>query len=349
MVVPFSRQLVNGLSLMLFLGGANATAGAEENAADEYRKAFKALPDEAKLAPAEKEIWRSWSTAVADEATQVFLQKCSVALDGLHRGAGMKQCNWETGKPNKENGPDFRDTYPPQARELAKAGMLRFRFRMLKGEQKAALDDILAVFALARHLNSDRDHIANLVAVAIENTAYGILARDLLQIKDRAVLGETLKRWEQLPQSLPLSKSYKRDSDAQEASMKKLNLSDEDIATVKKLNAEIIKTFALPPDQIKPAIAELDKRIEQLPISLQLMVTPPGKLWRVEAIANTYQQLFRTAIAVAADGPEQVKQFKDPYGKGPFEYRKTPTGFELKGSIKDGRGEPVTLVIGEPE
>jgi hypothetical protein len=55
--------------------------------------------------------------------------------------------------------------------------------------------------------------------------------------------------------------------------------------------------------------------------------------------------LFRAAVAVALDGPDQLKRFSDPFGSGPFEYRPVGKGFELKSKLIF-RGQPVTLTAG---
>jgi hypothetical protein len=56
--------------------------------------------------------------------------------------------------------------------------------------------------------------------------------------------------------------------------------------------------------------------------------------------------LLFAAIAVAQDGPEKLKEIKDPYGDGPFEYRKLDKGFELKSKLTF-EGQSVTLVAGQ--
>jgi hypothetical protein len=55
--------------------------------------------------------------------------------------------------------------------------------------------------------------------------------------------------------------------------------------------------------------------------------------------------MLLAAVAVAHDGPEKLKEIRDPFGEGPFEYRKLESGFELKSKLKFD-GEPVTLTVG---
>jgi hypothetical protein len=56
-------------------------------------------------------------------------------------------------------------------------------------------------------------------------------------------------------------------------------------------------------------------------------------------------ELFKTGIAVVRDGEKAVEQSIDPYGNGPFEYVKTPDGFELRSKLQWNK-KPVTLDFG---
>jgi hypothetical protein len=56
--------------------------------------------------------------------------------------------------------------------------------------------------------------------------------------------------------------------------------------------------------------------------------------------------MLLASIAVAEGGPDQLKEIDDPFGDGPFEYRKLDKGFELKSQLKY-EGQQVTLTIGK--
>ena len=55
--------------------------------------------------------------------------------------------------------------------------------------------------------------------------------------------------------------------------------------------------------------------------------------------------MLKAAVAVAAGGAEKIKDFRDPYGQGPFEYKALPQGFELQSKLTV-EGKPVTLKVG---
>jgi hypothetical protein len=65
----------------------------------------------------------------------------------------------------------------------------------------------------------------------------------------------------------------------------------------------------------------------------------------VSAKAETLLLMLRAAAAIVLEGPDKLKDFKDPYGSGPFEYRALQSGFELKSELLYD-GKPVTLTVG---
>ena len=56
--------------------------------------------------------------------------------------------------------------------------------------------------------------------------------------------------------------------------------------------------------------------------------------------------LFKAALAVVKGGPDKLKDIKDPFGDGPFEYRALDKGFELKSKLLF-KGQPVMLTVGK--
>ncbi len=54
--------------------------------------------------------------------------------------------------------------------------------------------------------------------------------------------------------------------------------------------------------------------------------------------------MLLAAVVVVEDGPESLKDIKDPFGRGPFEYRALERGFELRSALVF-EGEPVTLTV----
>jgi hypothetical protein len=63
------------------------------------------------------------------------------------------------------------------------------------------------------------------------------------------------------------------------------------------------------------------------------------------AAGEAQQAMLRAAIDILLQGEAAVKASKDPFGTGPFGYRKLPNGFELSSELKF-RDQPVKLRVG---
>ena len=55
--------------------------------------------------------------------------------------------------------------------------------------------------------------------------------------------------------------------------------------------------------------------------------------------------LFRAAIRLARDGEDSLASVKDPFGDGPFKYKKLAGGFRLTSQYQV-HGKPVELTVG---
>jgi hypothetical protein len=62
---------------------------------------------------------------------------------------------------------------------------------------------------------------------------------------------------------------------------------------------------------------------------------------------ETRMAMLLASVAVVESGPEALKDIKDPFGNGPFEYRALDKGFELKYKLTY-ENKPVTLTVGQP-
>jgi hypothetical protein len=90
------------------------------------------------------------------------------------------------------------------------------------------------------------------------------------------------------------------------------------------------------------------------PANPLMRLTPALGVARLrEARTKARWAMFKAAIAVVQGGREKLKDFPDPYGDGPFEYRPLENGFELESKIKGYKTEPwgpnftPTLTVGQ--
>lgn len=57
------------------------------------------------------------------------------------------------------------------------------------------------------------------------------------------------------------------------------------------------------------------------------------KLRLKDARADAMRAMLRVAVSAAATGAEVATVGRDPFGDGPFEFTKTPDGYELRSKI----------------
>src|SRR5262249_47277332 len=81
------------------------------------------------------------------------------------------------------------------------------------------------------------------------------------------------------------------------------------------------------------------------PVS-SFILPPMDKIVARERRYQAQFALFKAALAVVQGGPDKLKDIKDPFGDGPFEYRALDKGFELKSKLLYNE-RPVTLTVGQ--
>jgi hypothetical protein len=70
-------------------------------------------------------------------------------------------------------------------------------------------------------------------------------------------------------------------------------------------------------------------------------------VWR-EAVHRAKVEMLDAAMSIKLSGKEGLENHPDPFGDGPFAYRKTAHGFRLISNLeKDGK--PVTIDVGRQE
>ncbi len=111
--------------------------------------------------------------------------------------------------------------------------------------------------------------------------------------------------------------------------------------------ARITDAADLPPREFEGRTATEAKKLTEMrnPFGILMATTCYARARNISAKAETLMLMLRAAAAGVLEGPEKLKDFKDPYGSGPFEYRALQSGFELK-SVLLYEGNPVTLTAG---
>jgi hypothetical protein len=358
--------------------GAGPDNGA--NAALNYWQAFAFLPA---LDKGQEKLLEGWNKVPLDAAARELIGKYRMSRAYLHRGAKSPRCDWGEAY---EDGIRMLLPHLPKSVTLARLAALNARHEFAQGQWAAGAEDVAALLGLARHLEMDRIMIANLVGPRIEAMAIEAAApylpelRSALPAATSAVLdapstGATLPEMVLMEKQIGpiwLIGELKAAERRQEGSWQGVwneifEAPNEGGANPDREAARAVKTLdqalksledALPWYDRMAEVAALpregfDKQYPEL-LSRAKAASPVGglllpsldRMVEVRRRAQAQRLLLKAAMAVVQGGPEKLKDVKDPFGDGPFEYRDLGKGFELKSKLIF-RGQPVTLTAGQ--
>ena len=356
-------------------------ADAAGNAALSYWLAFATMPS----SEAEVAIIENWSKAPFDDAATKLLESPSAvyALSELRRGARMGRCDWGM---DYAHGPELLIPQLAKGRQLARLAMLRARHRFEAGKPRDGVVDALAGLKLGHDLGADPIMISIFVQLGLEGMAIDLIGQhlpklspeeldQLSQTLDRLPSGdrmkdvwatesrymvdwfdERLKRaaadagddWAQRVLAMPIFGAEEREK-LKSAGVPTPEEMAAELEAIRVYYRELEKVTDLPPAERNARVNELDEAGRPKSVLAQILLPAIHRVFNVRDRARAKHAMLRAAIATRRGGPERLKDpaHADPYGKGPFEYRETPGGFELQSKLTDD-GKPVTLIVGDP-
>jgi len=368
---------VISIFLVSVLALAAAPDPVADNAALHYWRAFSVLPN---LNDQQEECLRTvinkGGPASEEAAKVVELGRSS--LNEFRRGAACSRCAWAT---PLEDGVAVLLPHCAKARQLARLACARAELSFQQGKPEAAIDDMVGVMTLGRHVAADQILVCLLVDLAIERQAINMAARHLVELQP-AQLDALAARLDRLPAPLTMRRAVHaekdyliggviRDLSGADAKAKAAwilkEIASQDDADSKRLREasaqqlrdalvalgpvcdEIAAMMNRPPAEIKSPetlLSGLNPTARTLGMRL---LDPVVKCRTNEAAHQTRLAMLKAAIAVVRGGPESLKgeSLKDPYGGGPFAYEKTPGGFRLASKTNDRDGKPVTMEFGK--
>ncbi|HEV2945772.1 MAG TPA: hypothetical protein VGX70_00255 [Gemmataceae bacterium] len=166
----------------LEFASGDPVADPNTNAALSYWQAFATLPH---LTDAEQNKLTSECLAMPlDAPTRELVDKADYALQMMHRGAALPQCDWGV---SPEDGIYARLPHGPAARVLSSLACLRARIRFEEGRNAPAISDILAGLALGRHVSQDGLLIVLLFGYNIEHRMADALAQYLPKLNAKEI------------------------------------------------------------------------------------------------------------------------------------------------------------------
>jgi hypothetical protein len=355
--------------------GPDAKSGAAANAAIRYWQAFGLMPA---LDKDQAMLLHEWDKVPLDAAARKLIDQSRNSLQYLHRGAKLPHCDWAL---DYDDGIRLLLPHAAKARTLAQLAALRARSEFETGDAKAGVADVIAMLRLAGHVQTDPIMIDQLVGYAIEGIAVQAAAPHLPAAKP--ALGDLAAALDRLPARTPMARTLELENQsfvgwmirelkavekAKPGSWQGLwkevlaapgeGPASEAATTVTSYDealkltegllpmyAELGKLTALPPKEFDARYPEFMKKAEAANRLARDVLPAVDKVMASRRRADARLALLRAATAVVQDGPDRLKDFKDPFGDGPFDYTATDGGFELKSKLifKD---QPVTLAVG---
>jgi hypothetical protein len=343
------------------------------NAALQYWQAFSQMPA---LDKEQEKALEQWTTVSLDDpVVEKLVEQSRMAVKYLHRGAKEPRCDWGL---DYSDGISLMLPHLAKARELARLAALHGRYEYDRGNKRALRDDATAIMALSRHVGRDPILICILVRYLIEDTAIDLIAPYVPDMK--APYPQALAMYDMLPKgatvsdTLPIEKKHMAGYVIRELTraekekpgvwrdlyLKMLGPeapeSAKQVATLEEATRLVERLFPVYDEMEKltklskeefdsqyPAFKEKQEAANPL---ADVLLPSLDKVLARERRNQARLAMLLTAIAVADTGPDALKAIPDPFGKGPFEYRKTDGGFELKSQL-EFEGKPVTLTVGK--
>jgi hypothetical protein len=317
----------------------------------------------------------------ADPKVIELLGSATAELDLLRRGARMGHCDWGL---DYAQGPELLMPHLAMGRQLATLAALRARHRFEEGRPREGVVDALLAMKLGRDVGSDPILIAVLVQYGIQSLSIDILARHLPAL-DAEELGQLAQTIEELPMGDRLGQVWDTErrfmvdwfeerlkqqaengqgewaervlaiptfDDAsrkklREAGVPPLEKALAQLGEIRAYYADLEKLTDGPPDALDAGLAAANARVSPDNLLFRFLAPNVDHVFRVRRLDQARKAMLNAAVAVQRDGPGRLQEnaLADPFGDGPFEYRKTADGFDLLSKLTRD-GEPVTLSVG---
>jgi hypothetical protein len=347
-----------------------AASHESENAALQYWQAFTLMPV---LDDDQRELLDNWQTIPLDDTASKLVESSRSSLMYLRRGAKLRHCDWGL---DYDDGIGLLLPHLAKARELARLAALHARYSFEQGDRQSAREDAHAMMVLARHVGRDPIMISVLVRYLIEGMALDVLeprvaeskaphafvvsqyaalppapsVKDTVLVEKRTFIEWVAKKLRADEQARPGSwrEQWKNLLGAEASNdLREIETFEEALRLLESIGPvydELAKILVLPRSEFDAEYAEFKRRTAAANPLTALLLPSVDKLRATEDRNQARLALLMAAMAVAHSGPEALQEIRDPFGDGPFEYRKLDDGFELKSKLVH-EGEPVTLEV----
>jgi hypothetical protein len=326
----------------------------------------------------QEKMLEDWNKTRLDAAALKLLDASETSLLNLHRGAKLPRCDWSL---DYEDGIWLPLPHLHKGLKLARLAALHARHEFEQDRFQEGVEDLADVLVLARRLDVDPFLISGLVRYRIESIAIealaahlprfdaaafktlsarldkfpvGVTVRDKLLAEKKIMIESIIKTLQEAEKKPGGSwrKAFKMIIEMGEGqdttpSIESLDQAVKLLEDLAPVYDQLAKLVALPKEEYDAQYPEFIKKATAANPLAGTFLPVVDKLSVAGERRNQAQMLLlKAALAVAQGGPNKVKDFKDPFGKGPFEYRAFDNGFELKSKLLY-RDQPVTLTVGQ--
>jgi RNA polymerase sigma factor (sigma-70 family) len=288
------------------------------------------------------------ANAPLDASTGAFLDRNTAIFDLVHAGAIAHSTDWGVGTGDAVDVQHAIDQLKGE-RPLASLKIMRARQRWSTQDFSGGQQDLMDALALDRNVSHDHQIlVVTLVQVSIEQMVLTQWAKLLpaTPAQELANLPDQINRLADPPSMAAMIRAEHTYSIHQAGVP----------AGVADSMTSFYDTIAASLDQNPTPTQEafqkmLDDGIAKTgsPQIRQLMaqniVPSLARAYGTVCAGRATRELFMTGIAVVRDGESAVSHSVDPFGNGPFEYVRTPRGFQLRSKLtRDGK--QITLDFG---
>jgi hypothetical protein len=352
---------------------ASATISPALDASLHYRRAFSEL---AKLTEVDKALVAEWKTVPLNKAVNGLLRRFTPALSDLHSGAMTKRCGWAEITDMRDLGSGDNNI---GNLGIGKIALLRARRLVEAGRSWEALDDIFAAASFGRHFGHAGILISRIYQFSMENQAIAALAAILPRLDPRA-LASIPARVASLPapcswtETMRLEGRFIAVTVAQKMEALESPIGLEELASVHLEEAEakvILERTGGDRDRIVALVWNVVPYLASLAEVLEL---PRGSFARalesfkdrtgginpfaasvvrwvgdMRFAADRTELLWTMVLAartLIVEGFDSFRAITDPFGDGPFLYRKSADGFELQSALHREGKPPAVVRVG---
>lgn len=337
--------LIGCLVLINQIGSSPLNAENSGNAADLYREAFDNLNG---LSPADATLLNSISFNESGALTgsnqtehNKLLLQLKPTLELVDKASKLEHANWETDDESAQ-----WIELGSSSKKLMRALMLQARLHIDETRFEEASNVMLSAMVLSRHIGQDGVFIVRLIEASTFKMIAKFYTQELPKFP-KPVLKSIQERVGELTVITTAQETLVAESQySMKLSKQNGNPYPKDLMSgYLKFYDQVLEIGNLPPHQFEDKLKALgDSYSDNVMVKAILPMLPPMK--QQIAVHEVNVELLELGLNVLLNGGQAVKDSKDPFGEGSFEYIQLGgASFELCSQMRY-RGEKVKLRFG---